>query len=107
MDASYLPKPLTLATADWPWQQLSDSASGQIGATIDVRQAVLDALKAQGIDATNAPALQLDHPPRVDAYDALQTRAFADQDAPTLLTAGADDQPFPLYGRVRVGWKAP
>lgn len=107
MDSSYLPKPLTLATADWPWQQLSDSASGQIGATIDVRQAVLDVLKAQGIDATNAPALQVNHPPRVDAYDALQTRAFADQDAPTLLTAGADDQPFPLYGRVRVGWKGP
>jgi len=41
------------------------------------------------------------------AYDALQTRAGADQDAPTQLTSGADDQPFPLYGRVRVSWKTP
>ena len=107
MDATYAPRPLAFATADWPWQQLSDSASGQIGATIDVRQAILDALKAHGLDASTAPAMQVDHPPLVDAYAALQTRAGADQDAPTQLASGADDQPFPLYGRARVGWKAP
>ena len=107
MDAGYTPRALALATADWPWQQLSDSASGQIGATIDVRQTVLDALKARGLDASNAPAMQVDHPPVIDAYAALQPRAGADQDAPTLVTSGADEQPFPLYGRVRVGWTGP
>ena len=107
MDKTYAPKPLAFATADWTWQQLSDSASGQIGSNLDVRQAIIDALKARGLDASTAPAMQLDHPPRIDAYDTLQTRAGADQDAPTQLTFSADDQPFPLYGRVRVAWKTP
>jgi hypothetical protein len=46
-----------------------------------------------------------DHPPRVDAYPALQTRAGADSDAPTAVDLRADDQPFPLHGRIRVGWR--
>jgi hypothetical protein len=105
MGASYAPQRLDLAVADWPWQQLSDSASSQLGASIDVRQGIIDALKTRGIDASTSPALQIDHPPVVDAYAALQTRAGADRDAPTAIDSGADDQPFPLYGRVRVGWK--
>lgn len=105
MDASYVPAPLALQTADWPWQQISDSASGQLGASVDVRQAILDALKAHGIDASGAPALQLDHPPLVDAYAALQPRPGAALDAPTAVDTRADDQPFPLYGRIRAAWK--
>ena len=54
---------------------------------------------------SNSPALQPDHPPLVDAYAELQTRPGADQDAPTQVDSRADDQPFPLYGRVRVAWK--
>jgi hypothetical protein len=50
------------------------------------------------------PALQADHPPVVDAYPALQTRPGADADAPAAIDSGADDQPFPLYGRIRVRW---
>jgi hypothetical protein len=108
MDASYTPQPLTFHTADWPWQALSDSASSQLGRSIDVRQAIITALQNKGItNASQSPALQPDHPPRIDAYDALQTQPGADQDAPTLLQTAADDQPFPLYGRVRVAWQAP
>ncbi len=103
MNSSYQPKPLTFATEEWSWQQLSDSASGQIGASIDVRQEVIDALKSRGLDGSNAPALQLDHPPLIDAYAALQTLAGADQDSPAQIQT-SDDQPFPLYGRVRVSW---
>lgn len=106
MDGSYAPAPLQLQTADWPWQQLSDSASSQVGATIDVRTAIINALVARGLTgASSAPALQVDHPPVIDAYAELQTRPGADQDAPSQIQEGADDQPFPLYGRARVGWK--
>ncbi len=105
MSADYAPLPLSIATAPWPWQALSDSASGQLGASIDVRQGIIDALKARGLDASQAPALQPDHPPLVDAYAPLQPHPGADQDAPTALDLKADDQPFPLYGRVRVFWK--
>lgn len=100
MDSSYRAQPLPFATAEWSWQQLSDSASSQLGHSIDVRAEII-----KKFNVSTAPALQLDHPPLIDAYAALQTRAGADQDAPTQLTSGADDQPFPLYGRVRVGWK--
>jgi hypothetical protein len=105
MDAGYAPKGLDFASADWPWQQLSDSASSQLGVSIDVRLEIINALKKQGLDASNTPALQIDHPIAIDAFAALQTRAGADQDAPTAIDGKADDQPFPLYGRVRVGWK--
>jgi hypothetical protein len=32
-------------------------------------------------------------------------RAGAASDAPTAVDLRADDQPFPPYGRIRVGWK--
>src|SRR5947209_20553816 len=67
MDATYKALPLTYASAQWPWQQLSDSASAQAGVSIDVRQQIIDALKSRGIDATNAPALQDANPPLIDA----------------------------------------
>lgn len=107
MDQGYQPKSLDFASADWPWQQVSDSASGQINTTIDVRQEIIDALKAHGIDASQAPALQATNPPVIDAYAALQTLPGADQDAPTNVATSADQQPFPLYGRARVAWKGP
>ncbi|TMA26605.1 MAG: hypothetical protein E6J78_12670 [Deltaproteobacteria bacterium] len=100
MDASYSPMPLAWAGADWPWDQLSASASAQLGRSIDVRQTLINQF-----NAPNARALQADHPPLVDAYPALQTRAGADQDSPIAIDSAADDQPFPFYGRIRVGWK--
>ena len=106
MSADYAPMPLLLATAPWPWQALSDSASGQLGVSIDVRQGIIDALTKRGLNtAAQAPALQPDHPPLVDAYGPLQTRPLADRDSPTSIEPRADDQPFPLYGRARVAWK--
>jgi len=105
MDATYKPMALAFADATWSWQALSDSASTQLGMSVDVRQAIIDALKSKGLDASASPALQADHPPHVDAYAALQTRTDADKDAPAQIAAGADDQPYPFYGRVRVAWK--
>lgn len=105
MDVGYAPLPLDLQSGDWTWQQLSDSASSQLATPIDVRQALIAALQQKGVaNAANAPAFQPQNPPAVDVYAALQTRAGADQDAPTALDTRADDQPFPIYGRVRVGW---
>jgi hypothetical protein len=75
-----------------------------MGATVDVRQKIVDALTALGFAGT-PPALQADHPPIIDSYAPLAPRADAAQDSPTLLTPKADDQPFPFYGRVRVYWQ--
>lgn len=51
------------------------------------------------------PALKPENPPVVDAYTALAPQPDADADAPTAIIEGADDQPFPFYGRVRAAWK--
>ena len=107
MSASYSPMPLSLQLAEWSWQAMSDSASSQLGATIDVRQAIISALQARGFNASNSAALQPQNSPLVDAYAALATEPGADQDLPTQVVGGADDQPFPMYGRVRVGWAGP
>lgn len=106
MDAkTYKPMALQYASAPWTWEQLSTSASEQIGAAIDVRQQIIDALKSKGLDASNAPSLQPANPPLIDAYAALQPLPGADQDSPTAIATAADAQPFPFYGRVRAAWK--
>jgi len=104
MGPDYVPMPLEHVTAPWSWEELSASASSQVGHAIDVRQSILDILSGQGIDASSVPAFMADHPPQIDAYPALEPRPGADQDTPTQLDENADDQPFPFYGRVRVGW---
>ena len=104
MGAGYVPMPLVWVGADWPWDQLSASASEQLGQPIDVRLAILQILTDQGLDPSTVPAFQADHPPVIDAYPALAPRPNASADAPTNLDENADDQPFPLYGRVRVRW---
>ena len=105
MTAAYAPMALVHADTDWPWAAIDKSASGQIG-TIDVRSTLIATLQQNGFpNASQIPALQPDHPPLIDEYLALPTRAGADADAPTAIDTGADDQPFPFYGRVRVGWK--
>jgi len=105
MTAAYAPMALVHADTDWPWAAIDKSASGQIG-TIDVRSTLIATLQQNGFpNASQIPALQPDHPPLIDEYPALPTRAGADADAPTAIDTGADDQPFPFYGRVRVGWK--
>jgi hypothetical protein len=92
--------------ADWPWAAVSTSASNQLGTTIDVRAALINTLQQNGFpNANQIPALQPDHPPLVDSYAPLLPRAGADADSPTAVDTAADDQPFPFYGRVRVGWK--
>lgn len=105
MGAGYAPAALEHADAPWAWKQLSASASSQAGQMIDVRQQIINIVSAQGIDPTGVVALQEDHPPMVDAYPALTTRADADKDTPTAIDAMADDQPYPFYGRVRAAWK--
>jgi hypothetical protein len=104
MGTGYVPMALPYVSTDWPWDQLSASASGQAGQPIDVRQEIINILAQKGIDGSKLNALQPDHPPRIDAYPALTTRAGADKDSPANIDTHADDQPFPLYGRVRVAW---
>jgi hypothetical protein len=105
MTAAYTPMPLAHVDTDWSWDEVNNTASSQLGQAIDVRQTLIQVASTFNPNASQAPALQLDHPPLIDAYDALHTRAGADADTPTAIETGADDQPFPFYGRVRVGWK--
>lgn len=105
MSASYQPMPLVHADAEWSWSDISTSASNELGSPIDVRQALIDSLTPLFPDASQIPALQPQNNPLIDAYPELVTRPGADADAPTAIDANADDQPFPFYGRVRVGWK--
>lgn len=72
----------------------------------DVRAALINTLQQSGFpNAGQAPALQADHPPLVDADPPLLPRAGAAADSPTAIDTAADDQPFPFYGRGRVAWK--
>ena len=105
MTSDYAPMPLPYATADWPWDELGASASEQAGQPIDVRQQISDAVDSLGYDASSIPALQEDHPPIIDSYAALHTEPGADQVSGRHVHDAADDQPFPLYGQVRVAWK--
>ncbi len=104
MDASYKPAPLVYADAKWSWAQLSASAGDQLGQSVDVRKEIVKIAQKLGA-STTAPAIQEDHPPHIDAYALLTMRPDADQDAPTAVTANADDQAFPFYGRAKVGWQ--
>ena len=105
MGADYQPMDLPYAATPWDWAGLSDSAGGQLGQSIDVRKEIIKLVQGMGL-STDAPGLQADHPPMIDAYVPLVLRPGADQDAPTAIDAKADDQPFPFYGRVRVAWLA-
>jgi hypothetical protein len=105
MNVGYQPMLLVHADAEWSWSEISASASNELGAPIDVRQALIDSLTPLFADASQIPALQPGNNPLIDAYAPLVPRPGADADSPTAVETGADDQPFPFYGRVRVGWK--
>jgi hypothetical protein len=98
-------KPAVPARSDymWSWAQVSAEATSQYGTQIDVRQSALDALRSQGF-TNDIVALHEDVPILVDHYEPLAPRAGADADTPTAIIVGADDQPFPFYGRARVAW---
>jgi len=106
MSAAYVPMPLAYADAEWSWTDLSTSASNQLGQSIDIRLALIQKLKENGVpNPESLPALQPGNHPRIDAYPALSPQAGADADSPTGIVSDANDQPFPFYGRVRAAWK--
>jgi hypothetical protein len=102
--AGYVPATPSRADYMWFWDQVSAEASAQYGQTIDVRQTALTALAKEGFTG-DIVALHADVPILVDQYPPLAPRAGADADAPTAIVTGADDQPFPFYGRIRVAWR--
>lgn len=107
MTDAYQPMDLPHATTEWAWEELSKSASGQVGQSIDVRLEVIKLIKnVLKIDPSGVPALQADHPPLVDAYAALKPHAGADADSPLAIELD-DQQPFPFHGRIFVGWQQP
>ncbi len=106
MAQDYQPFPLPYADVAWSWEQLSNSAGGQLGQSVDVRQEIIKLAKGMGLN-TDVPALQPDHPPHVDGYVALHPGSGANLDSPTKIALHADDQPYPFYGRFRVAWTIP
>jgi hypothetical protein len=106
MTSDYVPLPLPFTDTAWSWEQLSKSAGGQLGQSVDVRKEIIKLMAKLGF-ATDAPGLQADHPPHVDAYAVLKPRPDAGLAVPTAWIEHADDQPYPFYGRVHAGWKGP
>jgi hypothetical protein len=88
----------------WTWTEINSEASAQAGTQVDVRQLIIDTLMAQGLPS-DVPALQPGTATTLDEYTALAPRGAASADSPTAVVGNADDQPFPFYGRIRVGWK--
>lgn len=88
----------------WTWAEINSEASSQAGVDVDVRQLIVDTLKQQGLPADGV-ALRPETASIVDEYMPLQPRGSANADGPIAVVGSADDQPFPFYGRVRVGWK--
>jgi hypothetical protein len=103
MGPSYRPFVPVRQTYAWGWPQISSEASQQVGQTLDVRQLVVDALAQRGIH--DVAAVQEGSSIAIDQYAPLAPRAGADSDQPSGVVEKADDQPFPFYGRVRVGWE--
>lgn len=104
MSPAYKPAQPLRADQPWPWAQLNAEAATQIGSPIDVRQLILDALAQKGFTG-DVPALHADVAPILETFAPLAARSRADRDQPSAIIDGADDQPFPFYGRVRVFWK--
>ena len=95
---------LVLVETLWVLDAVYERSAEQIGSAIDVRQLILDALAQKGFTG-DIPALHIDTAPIIETFAPPAPRASADRDQPSAITGGADDQPFPFYGRVRVSWK--
>lgn len=104
MGAAYVPPQPNRTDRVWPWATISAQASGQSGQSLDVRQLIIGSLRSAGL-RTDGPAFLEAHPPVIDAVAPLVPRADAAQDSPSAVAAGADDQPYPFAGRVRVWWE--
>ena len=104
MSASYQSAAPARTNRVWPWAEINQQASEESGSSLDVRVRINDALRNRGI-TSDVPALHEDHPPVIDQYVPLVPRADAALDAPSAIVNGADDQPYPFYGRVRVYWQ--
>jgi hypothetical protein len=102
--ATYRPFVPARMDKEWPWAQINAEAQSQLGGNIDIRQLIIDTLAELGFTA-DIMALHEDVSPIIDIYAPLMPRPGADADSPTEIVTGADDQPFPFYGRVRVSWE--
>lgn len=103
-DQSYRPALPQRRDYLWSWDQISMEASSQIGFSIDVRALAQQALVELGLNG-DVPALAPETPLVVDQYAPLVPGAGAAEDTPTEIVEGADDQPFPFHGRIRVAWQ--
>jgi hypothetical protein len=103
-DSSYTPFAPHRLDHPWTWAEINSEASSQAGTDVDVRQLIVDAVMQQGLPVDTAP-FRPETATVVDEYMPLQPRGSANADSPTAVSRSANDQPFPFYGRVRVGWK--
>lgn len=86
----------------WSWSEINKAASDQAGKPTDVKAIIYDRLHQKGL---YLPYIGIENDPKIDSYPALHPRPGASAEGPIGVTAGADDQPFPFYGRARVAWK--
>ena len=96
---AYTPAPIRPRVVQWTWQDINRSANQESSKVVDVKQMIYNQipfkLKYAGIENN----------PLIDQYPPLSPPAAAAADSPAgITTNGADDQPFPFYGRVKVWW---
>lgn len=106
LTSAYTPFVPNRQSVAWPWDDINREAADQTSSSMDLRQKIIDALASYGMTG-DYQALHKDNPPIVDECGALTPNTGASDDAPTVITTGADTQPFPFYGRARVSWAAP
>lgn len=99
----YRPATVRRSTVVWPWRAINKAAEEQ-GVPVDVKAMIYAILRKMGDPLTY---IGIDADPKTDGYPALHTLPGAQQDTGNDVIQGADDQPFPFYGRVRVSWKLP
>jgi hypothetical protein len=99
------PYPDTPATDTWPWPEINQQASEQLGMPVNVKDRIHQLLEDRNWYIWPYSGINAD--PLIDRYSDLAPRlSGASANSPNGVTVGANDQPFPFYGRIKVGWSA-
>jgi hypothetical protein len=94
----YTPAPIRPRVVEWTWQDINRAVNQESSKPIDVKQKIYDMIYQLYNTA-------IERSPYIDQYPPLYPPGDATADSPIgITTNGADDQPFPFYGRIRVSW---
>ena len=100
----YSPAPIYPRVASWTWQDINKAVNLESLKPIDVKQKIYDGIPFCAL-AVHCYYEGIENNPLIDQYPPLYPPGDAIIDSPIgIMTNGADNQPFPFYGRVKVSW---